>query len=68
MIRTVPLVTASGLDREVLSSTSALASGQIAGSMMVKVEPAPGVLSTVTSPPSILQNCLVIARPSPVPP
>ena len=36
--------------------------------MIVKVEPWPGVLSTAMLPPSISQKCLVIARPSPVPP
>ena len=35
---------------------------------MVNVEPAPGVLSTVTSPPSMVQKCLVMASPRPVPP
>ncbi len=35
---------------------------------MVNVEPLPGVLSTVTSPPSMVQKCLVMARPRPVPP
>jgi len=35
---------------------------------MVKVEPSPGVLSTVTSPPIIRANRRLIARPSPVPP
>src|SRR5262249_3857926 len=35
---------------------------------MVKVEPSPGVLSTVTLPPSIVQKCLVMESPSPVPP
>ena len=35
---------------------------------MVNVEPLPGVLSTVTSPPSMVQKCLVMASPRPVPP
>ena len=35
---------------------------------MMKVEPMPGVLSTVTSPPSMVQKCLVMASPRPVPP
>ena len=34
----------------------------------VNVEPVPGVLSTVTSPPSMVQKHLVIASPRPVPP
>ena len=67
MIRTVPLVAAAGLDRDALGGLG-LGLRAVAGSMMVKVEPRPGALSTATSPPSILQKCLVIARPSPVPP
>ena len=35
---------------------------------MMNVEPLPGVLSTVTSPPSMVQKCLVMASPRPVPP
>ena len=35
---------------------------------MMNVEPSPGVLSTVTSPPSMVQKCLVMASPRPVPP
>ncbi len=35
---------------------------------MVKVDPLPGALSTVTSPPIIWQKRRVIASPSPVPP
>ena len=35
---------------------------------MVKVEPRPGSLSTVMSPPIIWQKRLLIARPRPVPP
>ena len=35
---------------------------------MVNVEPRPGVLATVTSPPSIWQKRRVMVRPSPVPP
>ena len=34
----------------------------------VNVEPRPGSLSTVTSPPIMRANRRVIARPSPVPP
>ena len=34
----------------------------------MNVEPLPGALSTVTSPPIIWQNRRVIASPSPVPP
>ena len=41
--------------RGALSTSSASAPGATAGSAIVKVEPAPGVLSTVTSPPSIWQ-------------
>ena len=39
-----------------------------AGSRIVKVDPVPTLLSTVTSPPIIWQNFLVIASPSPVHP
>src|SRR3984893_13901030 len=39
----------------------------ILGSRIVKVEPRPGSLSTVMSPPIIWQNRLLIASPSPVP-
>jgi len=35
---------------------------------MVKVEPSPGALSTVISPPIIRQNSRESANPSPVPP
>jgi hypothetical protein len=38
-----------------LSTSSGSAPGAMAGSAIVKVEPAPGALSTVTSPPSIRQ-------------
>jgi hypothetical protein len=40
----------------------------ILGSRIVKVEPRPGSLSTVMSPPIIWQKRLLIASPSPVPP
>ena len=40
----------------------------MAGTTIAKVEPLPGVLSAATSPPSMRQKCLVMARPSPVPP
>src|SRR3712207_797808 len=39
-----------------------------AGSRMVNVLPAPGVLTTETSPPIMRQNSRVRARPKPVPP
>ena len=38
------------------------------GSRIVKVDPRPGSLSTVISPPIIWQNRLLIASPRPVPP
>ena len=38
------------------------------GNRIVNVEPRPGSLSTVMSPPIIWQNRLLIARPRPVPP
>ena len=38
------------------------------GSIAVKVEPLPASLATIKSPPISRQNCLLIARPSPVPP
>src|SRR5262249_30931309 len=38
------------------------------GKRMVKVEPRPGVLATVMSPPIIRQKRWLMARPSPVPP
>ena len=44
------------------------ACGTVAGRRMVKVEPAPGWLSTATSPPSRWQKWRVRARPRPVPP
>ena len=34
----------------------------------MKVEPSPGSLSTVMSPPIIRQKCRLMARPRPVPP
>src|SRR5439155_13713402 len=39
----------------------------LAGSVIVNVDPLPGALSTVTSPPIMRQNCRVIANPNPVP-
>src|SRR5207248_2896446 len=39
-----------------------------AGRVMIKVEPTPGWLLTLTSPPNIWANCRVMARPNPVPP
>jgi hypothetical protein len=39
-----------------------------AGSTMLKLEPAPGVLAIFSSPPCRCTTCLTIARPSPVPP
>jgi hypothetical protein len=45
---------------------SLLSSGLIV--VIVKVAPAPGALSTVTSPPSSRQYRRVMASPSPVPP
>ena len=65
-IRTVPPPDAVAA-RAALSATSALASGAMAGTLIAKVEPLPGVLSTVTSPPSMRQKCLVMARPEPGP-
>ena len=66
MTSTVPPV-AAALGRR-LRGASASAAGPPAGSVMVKVEPLPGSLSTATSPPSMRQKCRVMARPSPVPP
>jgi len=40
----------------------------IRGRRMVKVEPLPGLLSTVMSPPIKRQKCRLIASPRPVPP
>src|SRR6202048_1050246 len=40
----------------------------IRGSRIVKVEPRPGSLATVMSPPIIWQKRLLIASPRPVPP
>jgi hypothetical protein len=45
-----------------------LGASTILGSRIVKVEPRPGSLSTVMSPPIIWQKRLLIARPRPVPP
>jgi len=45
-----------------------LGASAILGSRIVKVEPRPGSLSTVMSPPIIWQKRLLIARPRPVPP
>src|SRR6516164_1114598 len=47
---------------------TATASSTIPGSRIVKVEPRPGWLSTVMSPPIIWQKRLLIASPRPVPP
>ena len=44
------------------------ASGLATGSHTVKVEPAPGVLSTPIEPSRRSQNRRVMARPRPVPP
>ena len=46
----------------------ALEASTVLGTRMVKVEPWPGVLSTVMSPPIIRQKRRLIARPRPVPP
>ena len=43
-------------------------SATMAGSLTVNVEPWPGILSTVISPPIRWQNFWLIARPNPVPP
>ena len=43
----------------------ALAASTILGSRIVKVEPRPGSLSTVMSPPIIWQKRLLIASPRP---
>jgi hypothetical protein len=34
----------------------------------VKIEPAPGALSTLTAPPNTLTICLTIQSPRPIPP
>ena len=46
----------------------ALGASTILGSRIVKVDPRPGSLSTVMSPPIIWQKRRLIASPSPVPP
>ena len=51
-----------------LAGTASLGRSTILGSRIVKVEPRPGSLSTVMSPPIIWQKRLLIARPRPVPP
>ena len=51
-----------------LAATASLGTCTILGSRIVKVEPWPGALSTVMSPPIIWQKRLLIARPRPVPP
>ena len=45
-----------------------LGASTILGSRIAKVDPRPGWLSTVMSPPIIWQKRLLIARPRPVPP
>jgi hypothetical protein len=45
----------------------ALGASTILGSRIVKLDPRPGSLSTVISPPIIWQNRLLIASPRPVP-
>jgi hypothetical protein len=47
---------------------AAFPTSTILGSRIVKVEPRPGSLSTVMSPPIIWQKQRLIARPRPVPP
>ena len=42
--------------------------GASTGSTTVNVDPSPGVLTTVMSPPSNWQNMRLMANPSPVPP
>src|SRR5207248_3036322 len=49
-------------------AASAGDAGAAAGSVTRKVEPAPTVDETLTSPPCAWTRCLTIARPSPVPP
>ena len=34
----------------------------------MKIEPAPGLLSTLTAPPNTLTICLTIHNPRPIPP
>jgi OpgC protein len=51
-----------------LAATASLGTSTILGSRIVKVEPRPGSLSTVMSPPIIWQKRLLIASPRPVPP
>jgi len=50
-----------------LGTAPSLGASTIRGRRIVKVEPRPGSLSTVMSPPIIWQNRLLIASPSPVP-
>jgi hypothetical protein len=51
-----------------LAATPSLGFFTIRANRIVKVEPRPGLLSTVMSPPIIWQNRRLIARPRPVPP
>src|SRR4029453_13674091 len=51
-----------------MSWTSAFTSGAMAGTTIAKVEPLSGVLSAVTSPPSIRQKWLVVEGASRPPP
>ena len=49
-------------------TTPSFGASTILGSRIVKVEPRPGSLSTVMSPPIIWQKRRLIASPRPVPP
>src|SRR6516162_5589816 len=65
--RLVPLPDSCTAAKQSLYS-AALMPSTILGSRIVKVEPRPGSLSTVISPPIIWQKRLLIASPRPVPP
>ena len=51
-----------------LAAPASLETSTIRGSRIVKVEPRPGSLSTVMSPPIIWQNRRLMTSSSPVPP
>jgi hypothetical protein len=50
------------------SQRHSLGASTIRGSRIVKVDPRPGSLSTVMSPPIIWQNLRLMTSPRPVPP
>jgi hypothetical protein len=58
---------ARGYEWTGLEATASFGASTILGNRIVKVEPRPGALSTVMSPPIIWQKRLLIASPRPVP-